>query len=64
MEPKRLFRSSNSKMIAGVCAGLGEYFNIDTNIIRALFVFITFFFGASLLLYLVLWIFIPLKEYK
>ena len=64
MEPKKLFRSNKNKMIAGVCAGLGEYFNIDTNIIRVLFVFITFFFGTSILLYLILWIFIPLKQYK
>jgi phage shock protein PspC (stress-responsive transcriptional regulator) len=64
MEPKKLFRSNNNKMIAGVCAGLGEYFNIDTNIIRVLFVFITFFFGTSILLYFILWIFIPLKQYK
>ena len=64
MEPKKLFRSNNNKMIAGVCAGLAEYFNIDASIARVLFVFITFFFGASILLYLISWIIIPLKEHK
>jgi phage shock protein PspC (stress-responsive transcriptional regulator) len=62
MEPKKLFRSSNNKIIAGICTGLAEYFNVDTNIVRVLFVFVTFFWGASILLYLILWIIIPINE--
>jgi phage shock protein C len=64
MEPKKLFRSKNKKWIAGVCAGLAEYLNIDANIIRVLFVFVTFFYGTSILLYLILCIFIPLRGQK
>ena len=62
MEPKKLFRSNNNKIIAGICSGLAEYFNVDTNIIRVLFVFVTFFWGASILLYLILWVIIPINE--
>ena len=37
-EVKRLYRSSDNKMIAGVCGGLGKYFNIDPVIFRIIFV--------------------------
>ena len=32
--PKKLYRSSTDKKIAGVCGGLGEYFNIDPTLVR------------------------------
>lgn len=34
MEKKKLYRSTTDRKIAGVCGGLGEYFNIDPTIIR------------------------------
>ena len=37
MDPnKKLYRSSSNKMLAGVCGGIGEYFNIDPTVIRLL----------------------------
>ena len=36
--PSRLYRSETNRIIAGVCGGIGEYFNIDTTIIRIIFV--------------------------
>lgn len=57
-EPKRLYRSKE-KMVAGVCAGLADYFNVDPTIIRILFVVIAFAGGASLLAYLIMWIIVP-----
>jgi phage shock protein C len=56
--PKRLYRSKE-KMVAGVCSGLADYFDIDPTIIRILFVFIAFAGGASLLAYLIMWIIVP-----
>jgi phage shock protein C len=56
--PKRLYRSKE-KMVAGVCAGLAEYLNIDPTIMRILFVVIAFAGGASLLAYLIMWIIVP-----
>lgn len=55
---KRLTRSKD-KMVAGVCAGLAEYINIDPTIMRILFVVIAFAGGASVLVYLIMWIVMP-----
>ena len=38
MEPKKLYRSRNNRMICGVCGGVAEYFNIDATLIRLLLV--------------------------
>jgi len=56
---KRLFRDTENGMLAGVAAGLANYFGIDALIIRILFVIATFTGGWGLLLYLVLWIIVP-----
>jgi phage shock protein C len=55
---KRLTRSKE-KMVAGVCAGLANYVNIDPTIMRILFVLIAFAGGASVLVYLIMWIVMP-----
>ena len=55
-------RSSNDKMIAGVCGGLARYFNIDPSIVRLLFVLAVALGGASPLIYLVLWIVMPKEQ--
>ena len=39
----RLYRSSTDKVLAGVCGGLGDYFNIDPTIIRIIYVLLTVF---------------------
>lgn len=56
----KLHRSSSDKMIGGVCGGLGEKFNIDSSLIRLAFVLLFFFGGHGLLIYLILWIVMPL----
>jgi len=61
-EIKRLYRSTTDVVLGGVCAGLGEYFNIDPVIFRIIFV-ISFFAGAGILVYIILWVLIPPKEY-
>ncbi len=38
MNVKRLYRSSHDRMLAGVCGGMAEYFNVDPSIVRLLFV--------------------------
>ena len=38
-EYKRLYRSTDDRMIAGVCAGIADYFGIDPTLVRLLFVF-------------------------
>jgi phage shock protein C len=59
--PSRLYRSRSQKMIAGVCGGLGEYFDVDPVLIRLLFVVTAFISGAGLLAYVILWIVVPLQ---
>jgi len=57
---KTLYRSKSNRMIAGVCAGLGDYLNVDPTIIRLLFVLGFFTFnGAMLLVYLIMAIVTP-----
>ena len=58
---KRLHRSRTEKMVAGVCGGLAQYFNIDPTIVRLLWVVNTIMGGAGILLYVVLWIIVPLE---
>ncbi len=58
---KRLQRSRTERMIGGVCGGLGEYFGVDPTIIRVLWVAITMLGGAGILLYLILWVVMPLE---
>lgn len=58
----RLYRSETNKIIAGVCGGLGEYFNIDPTIIRILFILFTLLHGAGLLIYIIMWVLIPTEN--
>jgi phage shock protein PspC (stress-responsive transcriptional regulator) len=57
--PRRLYRDPDNRVLGGVCGGMGAYLNVDTVIIRIIFVIIFFGFGAGLLIYLILWIVIP-----
>jgi phage shock protein C len=58
-EPRKLYRSQTNRMMAGVCGGLGEYFNVDPTLIRVLFVVLAVFGGAGVVLYLAMWIIVP-----
>ncbi|MGY3214239.1 PspC domain-containing protein [Mucilaginibacter sp. HD30] len=56
---RTLFRDPDERLVAGVCAGLGNYFNISAIWLRLLFALTTFFGGLGLILYIILWIVIP-----
>ena len=56
---KQLFRSKTNCKIAGVCGGLGEFFDIDPIFFRAIFMVSAFFGGLGLIVYIVLWILMP-----
>lgn len=45
---KTLYRSRDDRMVAGVCAGLGEYFSIDPTLMRLIFVFGSLLTGSAL----------------
>ena len=59
MEPKRLYRTRANRVLAGVCSGIGIYFNIDPVIVRLLWVIFSFAGGAGLLAYIIAWIIVP-----
>ena len=57
---KQLTRSTANRMISGVCAGLGEYLNIDPTVVRLLFVLGFFLTGPGILIaYLIMAIIVP-----
>lgn len=58
-----LYRDSDDKILGGVCAGIASYFRIDPAIIRILFAVVTLGgFGSGFLLYILLWIVLPVKR--
>lgn len=60
-QPKRLYRSRQNRKIAGICGGMGDYFDLDPVWIRLIFILFFFLGGSALLIYLVMWIIIPLE---
>ncbi len=58
---KKLYRSKEGRKIAGVCAGLGEYFDIDPTIIRLIWLAMLFAIGSGVLAYIIAWIIVPEK---
>ncbi|HUK71369.1 MAG TPA: PspC domain-containing protein [Streptosporangiaceae bacterium] len=56
---KQLRRSRNDRVVAGVCAGLAEYFGIDVYIVRLVFAALAILGGTGILLYLVAWLILP-----
>lgn len=57
--PRRLERSREDRVIAGVCGGLGEYLGVDAVLIRIAALVLVFAGGAGLLLYGIGWIAMP-----
>ena len=57
---KRLMRSSTDKKIAGVCAGLADYLDMDPVILRVIWLLCIFCAGGGIVAYLILWIVLPL----
>ena len=55
----KLVRSKDDRMIAGVAAGLANYFGMDPTIIRILWVLLTLAGGAGILIYILMAIFVP-----
>ena len=58
-KPKRLYRDPDNRVLGGVCGGIGQYFKIDSLIVRIIFLVVFFGFGIGLLIYIILWIVVP-----
>ena len=55
---KKLYRNTSDGKIAGICAGIGDYFEIDPVIIRLLFLS-ALFLGVGIPVYLIAWFIVP-----
>ena len=60
--PRRLMRSFSDSKFAGVCGGFAEYSNMDSTIVRLLWVLLTFVTGIvpGIALYIIAWIIMPM----
>ena len=56
---KRLYRSKKDKLLAGVCGGLAEYFDVDPSLVRLATVLLCLYAGTGLLVYIIAAIIIP-----
>ena len=61
---ERLSRSSQDKMIGGVCGGLGEYFQIDPLYVRIFFILWLIVGEWGIFVYFLLWLIIPPQQYE
>src|SRR6202795_4835914 len=64
--PKKLMRSRSDRKIAGVCAGLAQYLDLDTSLVRILWFFITLACGIfpGIIAYVLGWIIIPQAPHR
>lgn len=56
---KQLMRSGRDKKIAGVCAGVANYFDMDPTIVRVIWGVLAFGYGAGIVAHIILWIIAP-----
>lgn len=61
---KKLYRSTTDQLVAGICGGIGEYFDVDPNIIRVVWTVITVLTGffPGIVAYILVWIILPQRE--
>ncbi|MBR3726519.1 MAG: PspC domain-containing protein [Prevotella sp.] len=58
---KKLLRSRSDRWVAGICGGIGDYFDVDPALVRLVYMLLTFFSAGfpGLMIYLVLWLVMP-----
>jgi len=61
MNEKKLVRVEEGRMIAGVCTGLARYLGLDPTVVRLIFVLLFIFGLSGGLLYLILWLVMPME---
>ncbi len=59
MDEKRLMRSTEDRMLAGVAAGVADYFSMDPTLVRLIFVLLSLAGGPGVVLYIILWLIMP-----
>ncbi len=63
-KPRRLTRTRQDRMLAGVCGGLAKYLFVDPTVVRLVFALATFFTVVfpGILIYLIMWIVVPKED--
>ncbi len=61
LEVEKLHRSKSDRLLIGVCGGIADYFEIDSTMVRVLFVFLAFVGGIGVALYVLLAVLVPSK---
>ena len=64
MGEKRLYRSRDDRVLAGICSGMGKYLNVDPVIIRLIWAATILLAGTGIFLYIIAWIIIPEEPVK
>ena len=60
---RKVYRSRSDKILGGVCGGLADYFNIDSLIVRAVWILLLLVAtGAALIIYILAWILVPAER--
>ena len=59
MAERRIYRSKENRILAGVCGGIGDYFDVDPTLVRIIFVLLAIWGGIGILLYIICFIVIP-----
>ena len=59
---KQSMRSGSDQNIAGVCAGVANYFDMDPTIVRVIWGVLAFCYGAGIVAYIILWIIAPVAS--
>lgn len=62
MSTSSLTRSSSEKILGGVCGGLARYLNVDVALVRVVMALVVFFTGIGPLVYIALWLLLPLDS--
>lgn len=62
MQGKRLYRSSQDRIFLGVAGGLAEYFEVDPTLVRLVFLILSVWGGAGIVIYIILAIATPERE--
>jgi len=58
---KKIYRSRKERILAGICGGIANYFEVDPTLVRIIFLFIVFAAGSGILTYLILIFLVPLE---
>lgn len=62
MNERKLTRVEEGRVLAGVCAGLARYLAVDATVVRIIFVLLALFAAGGVLLYLILWLIMPMEK--